>query len=156
MDTSNIDINTLDWTQERVDYVTNDGAASSSMEAAIQAMEDAMANAAQAEGGETAKASNNWRRNVERLDTLQERQQSYQDALSRVNYYASLPGITEEGVSSYYVGANLREIQRELFQPTPDLERMLELSGEVFDRLQSAEDLEQQNGVRIAGVYAVL
>lgn len=228
MDTSSIDINTLNWPQERTDYVTNGGAASSSMEAAIQAMEDAMGNAAQPEQEEQAAppvsqdvrqnaaeildglrtsmqaeldsiatqisdadrnversyvnlqnaenrmrnipanadptpyqqaidtASNTWRRNVERLDTLQERQQSYQDALSRVNYYASLLGMTEEGVSSYYVGANLREIQRELFQPIPDLDRMLELSGEVFERLQSAEDLDQQNGAEYQSLLALM
>lgn len=226
MDTSSIDINTLNWAQERADYVTNGGAASSSMEAAIQAMEDAMGNAAQAEGGETTMvsqdvrqnaaeildglrtsmlaeldtlaaqisaaessvnssyavlqnaenrmrnipqnadptpyqqaintASNNWRRSVERLDTLQERQRSYQDALSRVNYYASLLGMTEEGVSSYYVGANLREIQRELFQPEPDPAQMLELSGEVFDRLQSAEDLDQQNGAEYQSLLSLM
>ena len=202
MDSSSIDINTLNWAQERADYVTNGGAASSSMEAAIQAMEDAMGDAAQAEGGETTMvsqdvrqnaaessvnsnyavlqnaenrlrnipanadpapyqqaintASNNWRRSVERLDTLQERQRSYQDALSRVNYYASLLGMTEEGVSSYYVGANLREIQRELFQPAPDLDRMLELSGDVFDRLQSAEDLDQQNSAEYQSLLSLM
>ena len=28
-------------------------------------------------------------------------------------------GMTEEGISSYYVGTNLREIQRELLQESP-------------------------------------
>lgn len=224
MDSNSIDINTLDWAQERADYVDGGGAAAASMAAAIQAMEDAMGTAEQgAEGGTVSQdvrqraaeildglrtsmqteldsitaqistanssvetsyanlqsaenrmrnipanadpapyqqaintASNTWRRNVERLDTLQERQQSYQDALSRVNYYSSLLGMTDEGVSSYFVGTNLREIQRELFQPAPDLERMLELAGEVFDRLQSAEDLDQQNGAEYQSLLSLM
>lgn len=230
MDTSSIDINTLDWAQERAQYVNNGGAASASMAAAIEAMENAMGAADQPAEGENPgegttvsqdvrqnaaeildglrtsmqteieniagqidsaeravdtsytvlqnaenrmrnipanadpapyqqainTASNTWRRNVERLDTLQQRQQSYQDALSRVNYYASLLGMTEEGVSSYYVGANLREIQRELFQPVPDLEQMQKLSNDVFDRLQSAEDLDQESGAAYQSLLSLM
>lgn len=91
-------------------------------------------------------ASNAWSRSVDRLDELQQRQQDYQDALQRINYYASLLGMAEEGVDSYFVGTNLREIQRELFQPNPDLERLMALSTEIFDRLQSAENLSEENG----------
>lgn len=91
-------------------------------------------------------ASNAWSRSVDRLDELQQRQQDYQDALQRINYYASLLGMAEEGVDSYFVGTNLREIQRELFQPNPDLERLMALSTDIFDRLQSAENLSEENG----------
>ncbi len=230
MDSSSIDINTLNWAQERQNYVDNGGAAASIMAAAIEAMEQALGGGAQPPEGETPAeeggvsqnvrqnaveildglqtsiqtelgnissqidsarrdvdtsytnlqnaenrmrnipdnadpapyqqaintASTTWLRNVERLDTLQARQQSYQDAQSQVNYYTSLLGMTEEGVSSYNVGTSLREIQRELFQTAPDLERMLKLSGDVFERLQSAEDLDQQNGAEYQSLLSLM
>lgn len=77
-----------------------------------------------------------------RQSELVEQRQDYQDALQRTVYYASVLGMSEEGVSSYFVGANLREIQRELFGTNPDSDRMMLLATEIFDRLQSAVDLE--------------
>ncbi|MCM1217619.1 MAG: hypothetical protein NC548_24270 [Lachnospiraceae bacterium] len=79
---------------------------------------------------------------ITRQSDLTEQWQDYQDALQRAAYYASVLGMSEEGVSSYFVGANLREIQRELFGSNPDSDRMMVLATEIFDRLQSAVDLE--------------
>lgn len=73
---------------------------------------------------------------------LVKQRQDYQSALQRTTYYASVLGMSEEGVSSYFVGANIREIQRELFGSNPDSDRMMALATEIFDRLQSAVDLE--------------
>lgn len=93
-----------------------------------------------------ATASSAWQRSIDRMNELQQRHQSYQDALLRVNYYASLLGMAEEGVDTYFIGTNLREIQKELFQPAPDLDRLMTLATEIFDRLQSAEELNAENG----------
>lgn len=77
-----------------------------------------------------------------RQSELVRQRQDYQNALQRTVYYASVLGMSEEGVSSYFVGANLREIQRELFGTNPDSDRMMSLATEIFDRLQSAVDLD--------------
>lgn len=79
---------------------------------------------------------------ITRQSELVKQHQDYQSALQRTIYYASVLGMSEEGVSSYFVGANLREIQRELFGTNPDSDRMMVLATEIFDRLQSAVDLE--------------
>lgn len=79
---------------------------------------------------------------ITRQSELVKQRQDYQNALQRTVYYASVLGMSEEGVSSYFVGANLREIQRELFGTNPDSDRMMALATEIFDRLQSAVDLE--------------
>lgn len=79
---------------------------------------------------------------ITRQSELVKQRQDYQTALQRTVYYASVLGMSEEGVSSYFVGANLREIQRELFGTNPDSDRMMALATEIFDRLQSAVDLE--------------
>lgn len=79
---------------------------------------------------------------ITRQSELVKQRQDYQSAFRRTVYYASVLGMSEEGVSSYFVGANLREIQRELFGTNPDSDRMTVLATEVFDRLQSAVDLE--------------
>ncbi len=79
---------------------------------------------------------------ITRQSELVKQRQDYQNALQRTVYYASVLGMSEEGVSSYFVGANLREIQRELFGSNPDSDRMMALATEIFDRLQSAVDLE--------------
>lgn len=79
---------------------------------------------------------------ITRQSELVKQRQDYQSALQRTIYYASVLGMSEEGVSSYFVGANLREIQRELFGTNPDSDRMMVLATEIFDRLQSAVDLE--------------
>jgi len=79
---------------------------------------------------------------ITRQSELVKQRQDYQNALQRTAYYASVLGMSEEGVSSYFVGANLREIQRELFGTDPDSDRMMALATEIFDRLQSAVDLE--------------
>lgn len=84
-------------------------------------------------------------RRYENLITEQnelERQRSdYETALQRTTYYLTILGMAEDGVSSYFVGTNLREIQRELFQTSPDSDRLISLATEVFTRLQSAVDL---------------
>lgn len=79
---------------------------------------------------------------ITRQSELVKQRQDYQSALQRTTYYASVLGMSEDGVSSYFVGANLREIQRELFGTNPDSDRMMELATDIFDRLQSAVDLE--------------
>lgn len=79
---------------------------------------------------------------ITRQSELVKQRQDYQGALQRTVYYASVLGMSEEGVSSYFVGANLREIQRELFGSNPDSDRMMTLATEIFNRLQSAVDLE--------------
>ncbi|NBH19209.1 hypothetical protein D3Z55_17635 [Clostridiaceae bacterium] len=79
---------------------------------------------------------------ITRQSELVKQHQDYQNALQRTAYYASVLGMSEEGVSSYFVGANLREIQRELFGTNPDSDRMMTLATEIFDRLQTAVDLD--------------
>lgn len=79
---------------------------------------------------------------IARQSELVKQRQDFQSALQRTVYYASILGMSEEGVSSYFVGANLREIQRELFGTNPDSDKMMTLATEIFDRLQSAVDLE--------------
>lgn len=79
---------------------------------------------------------------ITRQSELVKQRQDYQSALQRTAYYSSVLGMSEEGVSSYFVGANLREIQRELFGTNPDSDRMMALATEIFDRLQSAVDLK--------------
>lgn len=80
---------------------------------------------------------------ITRQSELVKQRQGYQSALQRTTYYSSVLGMSEEGVSSYFVGANLREIQRELFGTNPDSDRMMALATEIFDRLQSAVNLEK-------------
>lgn len=79
---------------------------------------------------------------ITRQSELVKQRQDYQNALQRTAYYASVLGMSEEGVSSYFVGANLREIQREMFGTNPDSDRMMALATEIFDRLQTAVDLD--------------
>jgi len=79
---------------------------------------------------------------ITRQSELVKQRQDYQRAFDRTVYYASVLGMSEEGVSSYFVSANLREIQRELFGANPDSEKMIELATKIFERLQSSVDLE--------------
>lgn len=72
---------------------------------------------------------------------LEDQRYDYEVALQRITYYMTVLGMTQDGISSYYVGTNLREIQSELFEPSPDAEKMTTLATEIFDRLQSAVDL---------------
>ena len=72
---------------------------------------------------------------------LEGQRSDYETALQRTTYYLTILGMAEDGVSSYFVGTNLREIQRELFQTSPDSDRLISLATEVFTRLQSAVDL---------------
>lgn len=83
---------------------------------------------------------------------LMRQRQEYQSVLQRSGYYASLLGMSQDGASTYFVGTNLKEIQKELFSSSPDSGRMLELAEEIFERLQSgidfgsgAEDAEYQD-----------
>jgi hypothetical protein len=78
---------------------------------------------------------------ITRQNALERQRSDYESALQRTTYYSAILGMTEDGVSSYYVGTNLREIQRELFQSSSDTDKMLNLANGVFDRLQSAVDL---------------
>ena len=78
---------------------------------------------------------------IQKLDDLESQHADYESALQRTGYYLTILGMAENGVSSYYVGATLREIQRELFKTSPDSEQMLESAANVFDRLQNAVDL---------------
>lgn len=79
---------------------------------------------------------------ITRQGELVKQRQDYQSAFQRTVYYVSVLGMSEEGVSSYFVGANLREIQRELFGRNPDSDRIMALATDIFERLQSAVDLE--------------
>lgn len=79
---------------------------------------------------------------ITRQSELVKQRQDYQSALQRTVYYSSVLGMSEEGVSSYFVGANLREIQQELFGTNPDSDKMMTLATEIFERLQSAVDLK--------------
>jgi len=87
------------------------------------------------------RAAQNFERSVTRQLELEQRRDDYQNALQRISYYGLTLGMAQEGVSNYFVGANLREIQKELFTSEPDYERMQELAAEVFDRLQSSVEL---------------
>lgn len=78
---------------------------------------------------------------ITRQNELEGQRSDYETALQRTTYYLTILGMAEDGVSSYFVGANLREIQRELFQTSPDSDRLIALATEVFSRLQSAVDL---------------
>ncbi len=86
-------------------------------------------------------AARDYDRNITNQSNLMQQRQDYQSARQRVMFYSSVLGMAEEGVSSYFVGANLRAIQRELFGTEPDSERMMALATAIFERLQSAEDL---------------
>lgn len=87
-------------------------------------------------------AAKAYERSIENQSALEQQRQDYQSALQRTVFYSSILGMSEEGVSSYFVGANLRAIQRELFGNDPDSDRMMELATDIFDRLQSALELE--------------
>lgn len=92
-------------------------------------------------------ASQNFERSITRQRELEERRDEYNNTLQRVSYYALTLGMNQEGVSSYFVGNNLREIQRELFTSEPNYERMVNLATNVFERLQTAVDLSSDNNV---------
>lgn len=77
---------------------------------------------------------------------LRQQRDDYQRADQRISYYILILGMTEDGVNTYFVGANLREIQKELFQADPDSNRMMALATEIFDRLQSGTDLGSTQG----------
>lgn len=89
-------------------------------------------------------AAQNYDRAVSRQHELEQERDDYQRAFQRVSDYMLIFGMAEDGVSTYFVGANLREIQKELFQAEPNSERMMQLATDVFDRLQSAADLSGQ------------
>lgn len=78
---------------------------------------------------------------ITRQNVLEKQRSDYETALQRTTYYLTILGMAEDGISSYYVGTNLREIQKELFQSSSDTDKMLNLANEVFDRLQSTVDL---------------
>lgn len=78
---------------------------------------------------------------ITRQNELEGQRSDYETALQRTTYYLTILGMAEDGVSSYFVGTNLREIQRELFQTSPDANHLIALATEVFSRLQSAVDL---------------
>lgn len=92
-------------------------------------------------------ASQNFERSITRQRELEKRRDEYNNTLQRVSYYALTLGMNQEGVSSYFVGNNLREIQRELFTSEPDYERMVNLATNVFERLQTDVDLSSDNNV---------
>lgn len=86
-------------------------------------------------------AAQNYNRAISRQNELGQQRDDYERAEQRVSYYMLILGMTEDGVNTYFVGENLREIQKELFQTNPDLDRMRDLATEIFDRLQSGVDL---------------
>lgn len=86
--------------------------------------------------------SDNYNRATRAKAALERQLQDYQAASNRISFYSSLLGMTNEGVSSYYVGEKLRDIQKELFSAEPDLDAMMALAADVFERLQSAVDLD--------------
>lgn len=86
-------------------------------------------------------AAQNYDYTLAQLTRLEQERGDYQDALQRVAYYLTTLGMAQDGVSTYYIGADLREIQNELFQTDPDSERMQTIAAEIFNRLQSAVDL---------------
>lgn len=86
-------------------------------------------------------AAQNYNRAISRQNELGQQRDDYERAEQRVSYYMLILGMTEDGVNTYFVGENLREIQKELFQTAPDSNRMMALATEIFDRLQSGVDL---------------
>lgn len=78
---------------------------------------------------------------IARQNDLEDQQYDYESALQRTTYYLTVLGMTEDGISSYFVGANLRAIQSELFATSPDATKMQASAAEIFNRLQSAVDL---------------
>jgi len=86
-------------------------------------------------------ANNNYNMFMEEKSKLEADRIEYENALQRVNYYLTVLGMKEDGISSYHVGTNLRAIQQELFQTTPDYEEMQRLASDIFERLQSAVDI---------------
>lgn len=112
----------------------------------VQAANQRLANAAP--GSDTSAlqrglntASQTLENAITRQSELVDQRQDYQTAYDRAMYYATLLGMTNEGVSSYYVGGKLREIQTELFNEEPDSGKMLNLATDVFDRLQGNVNL---------------
>ncbi len=88
-----------------------------------------------------ATAARAYETSISRQATLVSQRQDYQSALQRTSYYSSILGMSDEGVSSYFVGTNLREIQSELFGTDPDTKHLMELTTNIFNRLQNAVDL---------------
>lgn len=91
---------------------------------------------------------------IARREELINRRRNYQDALERVEYYISILNISGKEVPSYSIGANLREIQQELFGQDPDSDSMMDLAKDIFGRLQNSIDME--TGVTEDSNYNVL
>lgn len=87
------------------------------------------------------RAADTYEDRMNEKNSLEGQRYDYESAARRTDYYMTLLGMTEDGVSSYFVGANLREIQSELFGPSPDADKMTASAKEIFDRLQSAVDM---------------
>lgn len=79
------------------------------------------------------------------LQSLENRRQDYQSALSRVELYELSLGLTEGG-SANYISAGLRSIQQELFKEEPNLSDIENQAVDIFQRLQSAVDTATDNG----------
>lgn len=86
-------------------------------------------------------ASRSYQSVLEQQSELVRQRDEYQKVLYRLEEYGTLLGSAQTGMSNYYVGEKLREIQRELFSSVPDSKMMLNLATEVFERLQSGIDL---------------
>ncbi len=90
------------------------------------------------------RAIENYEARINELNDLEKERSDYQNADRRISYYKEILGIEEEGVSTYFVGANLREIQVELYASSPDVDKMQQLALEIFERLQNGSDLETE------------
>lgn len=73
-------------------------------------------------------ASENYQEQLSRRHVLEKENSDYQNALRRMDFYLTVLGVEQEGVSSYFIGENLRQIQTELFGDLPDAGKMLQLA----------------------------
>lgn len=89
-------------------------------------------------------ASNAYTQAIEQQSSLVRQREEYQSVLQRTGIYSGLLGMSQDGVSTYFVGSNLREIQRELFGSVPDSDNILKLATDVFEKLQSGIDLDTE------------
>lgn len=80
----------------------------------------------------------------ERQDLLAQ-QSDYQKALSRIRLYEANLKLVSKGTTNL-IGASLRNIQQELFQEFPDLDDLEEQAISIFEQLQGAQDVYEEDG----------
>lgn len=133
--------------RERIETANNDAQRA---EANLEAAQNRL-NRASAEADNSAliraveSAQNSYNRSLEGLERLEESEEDYQEALSRIGVYeTSLSNVM--GSSSGRMGASLRSIQQELYKDNPDLGTMEEDALTVFEQLRLASKVSSEEG----------